>query len=168
MPRRAVTLAALALCSSVVLAQGAGAAGTSVTVPKAANKTATMHWSGTYTTGTNLGTFFTAVPDCKDATGQMVTSHAFNVAVPRGAYNLVKAKMFVDVESSPFLNGDFMEVLDPAGNSQGVDYQKEQMEVEVINPKAGKWTVLTCEFVPDTPGDHPYTGTVTIKTSKKR
>ena len=167
MQRRA--LVALALCSTVFLVQGAGAAGNSITVPKAASKTVAIHWAGTYTTGTNFPTFFTAVPDCKDAPSQMVTSHVFTVAVPKGAYNAVKAKMFVDVESSPFpLNGDFMEVLDPAGNSWGVDYQKEVMEVEVINPKPGNWTVLTCEFLPDTVGDHPYKGTVTIKTSKKK
>jgi hypothetical protein len=31
----------------------------------------------------------------------------------------------------------------------------------------GKWTVLTCQFIPDSAGDHSYTGTITVTTKKR-
>jgi hypothetical protein len=162
MKRPALGLAAVALAMSVGLTHSASAAGDTVTVPKAGPKTVGLKWTGKYTAGLNWTSL-----DCNGVPDSLRTAHPFTVKVPSGAYNLVRAKMMVTVESSPTLNGDFMELVDPAGNSAGIDMQASTMEVDVINPRPGQWTVLTCEFLPDSVGDHPYTGRVTIKTTCK-
>lgn len=162
MKRPVIGMATLALAAAVGLAHSASAAGDSIAVPKAGPKTVSTKWTGTYTAGLNWTSL-----DCNGVPDNLRTSHQFKVSVPSGAYSLVKAKMVVTVESDPTLNGDFMELLDPSGNSWGIDMQKSMMEVDVTNPKPGTWTVLTCEFLPDSVGDHPYTGTVTIKTTCK-
>ena len=59
---------------------------------------------------------------------------------------------------------DFIELLDPSGNSVGTDGQHAEDEVDVFNPQPGTWTLLTCMFLPDSAGPHNYTGAVTIKT----
>ena len=163
---------AVATATAVVglaLAPGAHAENEKVTVPKAAGKTASTSFAGKFPLGTNLTTFFTSDPNgsCKDS--PFKSEHAFKVVVPAGVYKALKAKMYVTVtgENSVPLAGDFIEVLDPAGNSMGMDGQHGTDEVEVSNPVAGTWKLVTCQFVPDSAGDHPYKATVTIKTKKK-
>jgi hypothetical protein len=164
-----VVTAALATAAvvGVVLAPGARADNEKVTIPSIAGKKVTTKFTGKFPLGTNMTTFVTDEGHCKGNVDPFNSVHTFNVVVPAGAYKKVKAKMYVSITSSPVLAGDFMEVLDPQGNSVGTDQQKPTIEVEVFNPAPGKWTVLTCQFIPDSAGDHSYSGEITVTTKKK-
>jgi hypothetical protein len=166
-----VKVAPLALATAAVVgiavAPGARADNEKVTVPSTAGKKVTTSFTGKFPVGTNMTTFVTNDGHCQGNLDPFNSAHTFNVVVPAGAYKKVKAKMFVSISSSPVLAGDFMEVLDPQGNSVGTDQQKPTIEVEVINPVPGKWTVLTCQFIPDSAGDHSYSGTITVTTKKR-
>ena len=163
-------LAPIAVATAVVgivLAPGARADNEKITVPRTAPKTVSMSFSGTFPVGTNMDTYFTGGPSC---TGSSFKSeHPFKVVVPAGAYKANKAKMTVAVDATPnlLLAGDFIELVDPAGNSAGMDGQHPEDVVEVSNPVPGTWKLVTCEFIPDSSGDHPYKATVTIKTKKR-
>jgi hypothetical protein len=158
---------ATAAVVSIALAPGAHADGEKVTVPTVAGKKVTTSFTGKFPLGTNMTTFVTNDGHCQGNLDPFNSAHTFNVVVPAGAYKKVKAKLNVAISSSPVLAGDFMELLDPQGNSVGTDEQKPTIEVEVINPAPGKWTVLTCQFIPDSAGDHAYTGTFTVSTKKR-
>ena len=155
----ALGMSALAV-GALVAATTAQAAANSVTVPKAGPKTVTTSWSGTVPMGVS-----TTFSDCKGNADWTYDSHPFQVTVQSGAYKVVKAKLAYVVSSSPLLNGDFIQLIDPAGNSVGVDQQKKTMEVDVDNPSPGTWTALVCSFIPDSASSHAYETTVTITTT---
>jgi hypothetical protein len=162
-----VALAAFAVCTGAVGLSSAHADGESVTVPKAGPRTVSTTWTGTVPAGTNMDTFFTATDDCNDAQAPFKSEHSFNVAVAPGAYGVVKAKMSVIVDVAGFGSAvDYIELLDPAGNSVGVEKQAAEMVIEVVNPAPGAWKLLTCEFLPMDTGN-AYTATVKVKTTCK-
>lgn len=95
--------------------------------------------------------------------------HKFTVVVPKGAYSKVDATMSLIVDSKPFLNGDFIELLSPTGQSVGTDQQKPEMQVNVADPAPGTWTAVVCQFLPDDrSGGHAYNGSVVIATKKHK
>jgi hypothetical protein len=135
----------------------------SITVPKAGPKTITTAWKGTLSPGMNAPTF----TGCKGNALPGADAHKINIAEAPGAYNVVKATMTVAVDSGPSLNGDFIELVDPSGDSAGTDQQHPEMTVQVMNPQPGTWTLLVCEFVPDSLPTHDYSASLTIKTTCK-
>lgn len=163
MKRLAIAISVLGLVGAAGALVPAGAAGSSLTVPaKGPAKTSTS-WSGTVPLGLDP-----TAQSCSQGSKLSVEKHTFTVAVPKGAYNIVNASLALTVESNPFLNGDFIELLDPSGQNVGADQQKAQMEVDVPNPEPGTWTAEVCQFLPDDHTDgHPYTAQVTITTTCK-
>jgi hypothetical protein len=163
-----VALAAAGLLLGAGGADASSPGSSSVTVPKSGPvKTRPVTWSGTVPNGsTILDPSFGLTCNGQPA-AQLYDAHSVKVTVPAGAYKVVKATMTIAVDSSPTLNGDFMEVLDPSGASVGMDGQKSEMAVDVFNPVPGEYKVLVCTFIPDALPDHAYTANVTIKTKCK-
>lgn len=164
MKKLALALSVTALVGAAAcLVPADAAAGTSITVPAKGPTQVATTWTGTVPLGVD--------PEGLSCTqGSLLTpeKHTFTVSVAKGAYGVVNAVMSVTVASQPFLNGDFMELLDPSGHSVGTDQQKPQMEVDVANPVAGKWTAVVCQFLPDDASNgHAYDGQVTITTKCK-
>lgn len=164
MRRLLVGLAALTLAAAVTEATVASAAGSSITVPNKAPAQKAIAWTGT-------------VPVGMDPTGDTCSAgsvlppeqHKFTVVVPKGAYSKVDATMSLIVDSKPFLNGDFIELLSPTGQSVGTDQQKPEMQVNVADPAPGTWTAVVCQFLPDDrSGGHAYNGSVVIATKKHK
>ena len=149
----------VALLVVATTASASSADTSALTVPAAGPKSVSASWTGQVPVG--LSTTFT------DCNGNVATaSHKIHVTVPRGAYNVVKAKLSFVVDSAPPLNGDLIELRDPSGATVGTDQQKSEMVVEVSNPVAGDYTALVCALLPDGPA-HDYTASVTISTKCK-
>lgn len=156
-------LVAITLGTAAVLAVPASAAGTSITVPAAGPKSVSVSWTGSVP-ATNLSTTFS---DCQGDALKMYDAHKIHVTVPPTAYKVVKAKMSLIVDSSPTLSADFIELVDPSGNSAGTDQQKKEMEVDVTNPAPGDWTALVCSAFTDSVPSHPYQAQIVITTKCK-
>jgi hypothetical protein len=164
---RPVILAVSVGTAAVLVLPAAAAGDTAISVPAAGPMTVRTTFSGTVPLGGNVTLWADNPSSCKGDISQFVESHPIKVSVPTGAYDVVKANMSVTVDSSPTLAGDFIELLDPSGSSVGTDGQHPEDEIDVVNPQAGTWTLLTCMFIPDSAGPHDYSGTVTIKTKCK-
>jgi hypothetical protein len=160
-----VGLIAVAITASAAEASVASASGASaVTVPKKANAKVTTSWTGTVP----LGSDPTATA-CSAGSVLPPETHKIAVKVAPGAYKVVDANLALVVDSSPTLNGDFIELIDPSGQSVGTDQQKPEMTVNVPNPVPGTWTAVVCQFLPDDrSGEHPYQGRVEVTTTKHK
>ena len=160
-----VALAVAALAFSASGAEASDPGSSSVVVPKTGPvKTKPVTWAGTVPLGSTMLDPSLGLTCAGQPAAQMYDSHDVKVTVPAGAYNVVKATMVVAVDSSPTLNGDFIEVIDPSGASVGLDGQKGEMVVEVPSPVSGTYKVLVCTFIPDAVPDHDYAASVMIKT----
>jgi hypothetical protein len=159
-----VGLVAVTLTAGVTEATLAAAAGNTLTVPTKAKAHAAIQWTGSVPVG--------ADPTADTCSGGSVLppeEHKFTVKVPAGAYKKVDATMSLIVDSSPFLNGDFIELLSPSGQSVGSDQQKPEMQVNVADPAPGTWTAVVCQFLPDDhSAGHAYQGTVVVTTQKHK
>ncbi|MDP9183103.1 MAG: hypothetical protein M3P04_10060 [Actinomycetota bacterium] len=168
MKRLTVTLVAAGLLLGANGADASNPGSSSVTVPKSGPvKTKPVTWSGKVPNGSTILDPGFGLTCNGQPSSQLYDSHSVKVTVPAGAYKIVKATMSIAVQSSPLLNGDFIEVLDPSGASVGMDGQKGEMVVDVFNPVPGVYKVLVCTFIPDAVPDHDYTANVTIKTKCK-
>jgi hypothetical protein len=82
---------------------------------------------------------------------------------------VVDANMALIVDSKPFLNGDFIELISPTGQSVGTDQQKLEMYINVPDPTPCTWTAVVCQFLPDdTSAGHAYQGRVEVTTNKHK
>lgn len=159
-----IGLTVAAFAAGAMEATVASAAGNTITVPKTAPASTAISWTGTVPVG--------ADPTAVNCTGGSLATpekHKFKVAVPKNVYKTVDAMMALIVDSKPSLNGDFIELISPTGQSVGTDQQKPEMEVNVPDPAPGTWTAVVCQFLPDdTSAGHTYQGTVTITTKKHK
>ena len=160
-----VALAVTGLALGASGAEASNPGSSSLAVPKNGPvKTKPVTWSGKVPLGSTMLDPGLGLTCAGQPASQMYDSHDVRVTVPSGAYKVVRATMVIAVQSSPTLNGDFVEVLDPSGTSVGMDGQKGEMVVEVPSPVAGTYKVLVCTFIPDSVPDHDYSASVMIKT----
>lgn len=160
-----VGLVAVTLTAGIAEATLAAAAGNTVTVPTKAPARAAIQWNGTVPVGADP----TGDTSCTNGSILPPEQHKFTVKVPAGAYKKVDATMSLFVDSSPFLNGDFIELISPTGQSAGSDQQKKEMQVNVADPAPGTWTAVVCQFLPDDhSAGHAYQGTVVVATKKHK
>jgi hypothetical protein len=173
---RRVPTTVIALSATAALA--AGALGTTavastpgsstITVPKAVGKTASVKWTGSIPPSSDGASDCSTVP--ANATSD---PHSVKVVVPGGSslYKRLAVTMTVLIKWKPAnpsgkedASDEILTVLDPQGNEiASSDGGSPTESLTIDNPKAGTYTALACGFVNSVP--QPYTGSVALTTS---
>ncbi len=160
MRRILVSVAALAMVPAVLVpAVASEPAASDVTVPTSGGERVEVSWTGIVAPGAD---------DDSDCNGSPTADpHEVTVAVPDGAYDLVRASMRVTITptgpNAPATDV-IATIVQPDGTAISNDsgFVGAAETVAVGNPDAGTWTVLACAFAAATP--QPYEGVLVLET----